>query len=205
MTRKFALVLWSKIFLVLFLAWSPPAAFAAEPREKIAQTTRVPAPLDRPSPIPPTATSPEEPATTDYAARLDAAKQSLDQIDALLASELLTDADLAREAAAIDPVSKQILVGSCGSHAPAGGAQDPARPAWLGRPIQKPIRPRRLRIRASPRTATTSRSSIRRAKTCLNAPISCKCAPINWRRRSWTGGAPCSPMRCSRADRAFCA
>ncbi|MGO9390795.1 DUF3772 domain-containing protein [Rhodoblastus sp.] len=108
MTRKFALVLWSKIFLVLFLAWSPPAAFAAEPREKIAQTTRVPAPLDRPSPISPTATSPEEPATTDYAARLDAAKQSLDQIDALLASESLTDADLAREAAAIDPVSKQI-------------------------------------------------------------------------------------------------
>ncbi len=106
MTRKFALVLWSKIFLAIALAGGS-AAFAAEAREKIAQAA-VPTPRARPSPAPPIATAPEEPGTTDFAARLDAAKQSLDQIDALLASESLTDADLAREAAAIDPVSKQI-------------------------------------------------------------------------------------------------
>ncbi|WP_294539465.1 DUF3772 domain-containing protein [uncultured Rhodoblastus sp.] len=113
MTRKFALVLLSRLLLAISLAGAAQAV-GAEPREKIAQSTPAPvpvppsSPLSRSSIVPPSATSPEEPATIDFAARLDAAKQSLDQIDALLAGEALTDADLVREAAAIDPVSKQI-------------------------------------------------------------------------------------------------
>ncbi len=65
-----------------------------------------------PGPAAPTAAaapaSPEQPASSDDNARLDAAKQALDQIAAALGGESLTDADLARDSAAIDPVSAQI-------------------------------------------------------------------------------------------------
>ena len=113
LTRHFAFVLLSRLLLALVLAGATQVV-AAEAPAKSAQGTPAAVPIPPPNPIsrssviPSNATSPEEPGTTDFSARLDAAKQSLDQIDTLLASESLTDVDLVGQAAAIDPVSKQI-------------------------------------------------------------------------------------------------
>ncbi len=54
------------------------------------------------------AVSPDQPAAADSAARLDAAKQGLDQIASAIGSDSLADVDLARQAAAIPPVTAQI-------------------------------------------------------------------------------------------------
>ena len=61
----------------------------------------------RPTAIAP-ATPDDSAAPTDSAARLDAAKQSLDQIEKLLGDDSLTDAVLAQQHDAIEPVKKQI-------------------------------------------------------------------------------------------------
>ena len=100
LTRKFAFVLLSRLLLALLLAGATQAV-AAEARDKTVQAEPAksvqgtpaavpvppPSPLSRSSIVPASATSPEEPATTDFSSRLDAAKQSLDQIDALLAGK----------------------------------------------------------------------------------------------------------------------
>jgi small-conductance mechanosensitive channel len=79
--------------------------------------TAAPGPPPRPAPaapaIPPrpavlAPNNAESPAPIDSAARIDAAKQSLDQIEAALATQALSDADLTDRQAAIGPVQKQI-------------------------------------------------------------------------------------------------
>ena len=106
--RANALVLLAATLVALLGAAAP--ALSAD--------NNAPAPPPRPGgiapafPPRPTAIAPAPPddsaAPTDSAARLDAAKQSLDQIEKLLGDDSLTDAVLAQQHDAIEPVKKQI-------------------------------------------------------------------------------------------------
>lgn len=127
MTRKFALIspakslplaktwlLHAALALALAIGVAAPAfsaerAPASRPAARPAERTAAAAPATPAAPAAPVAASPEQqPAASDENARLDAAKQALDQIAATLGADSLGDADLARERAAIDPVSAQI-------------------------------------------------------------------------------------------------
>ena len=110
MTRKFALVLLAKIFAALLLAGAAPALAAGNKA----------APTPAPVAAGPAAAAPIAPAsngagdsaqagpTDPPAARLDAAKQSLDQLDAYLTNDSLSDADLVHQRAAMEPISTLI-------------------------------------------------------------------------------------------------
>ncbi len=89
--------------LALAIVFASPALSAEH--APAAAPAAAPAPA---APAAPAPASPEQPAPSDANARLDAAKQALDQIASSLGNESLGDADLARESAAIDPVSTQI-------------------------------------------------------------------------------------------------
>jgi small-conductance mechanosensitive channel len=103
-----ALLFEALLFAALFGAAAP--AFCADnkaPPSPARPGVLAPAIPPRPSPAP--AAPPDESAApTDSATRLDAAKQSLDQIESFMEDDSLTDAVLDHQHDAIEPVKKQI-------------------------------------------------------------------------------------------------
>ena len=133
MRRAGALVLFAALLFAALLGAAAPALCADNkaPPSPVRPGALAPAIPPRPSPAP--AAAPDESAArTDLAARLDTAKQSLEQIEGFLEDDSLTDAALDHQHDAIEPVKKQNLSGHRRSDAETGGGKGAARPAWRG-------------------------------------------------------------------------
>ena len=207
--RLNAIVLFAAILVTLLGA-------AARPRAP--PTTLRPAPTPRPGSVTPAfpprpaaiapAASPAPAAPDEWAgptkpaARLDAAKQKPRPDREFLGDNSLTDAVLAHQNDAIEPVKKQIYGGYRRSDAETGGGQGANGSAWPRLPIARTISTRRRKILTWRKIAPSRPNSSRRPTTCLNAPTYCKCAPVNWTNRLSRGVALFSPTPSFSRERA---
>lgn len=97
MARLIPRVSLAKLFALLLICVAAPAFGAADNKTPAGPAAAAPA------------TSAEAPAATDPAARLDAVKQSLDQIEATLASgDTMSDSELVKIRGQLEPISTQI-------------------------------------------------------------------------------------------------